>query len=100
MRINLRRFIAWALASTGLVGVVLSYYAVWVLVEYFAAGLVWVANVALFFSGPVAVSGGLLACRRPRYFGAIAVGFFGLAAWVVLWVLMFTVLGFKWLPAK
>jgi uncharacterized membrane protein len=81
---------------TGCLGVVLSYYAIWVLLAYFAAGLVWYANLALLVSGPTSGIGALIAYRRPRQKLALTFGLLGLTLWVVLWVLCFTVLGFRW----
>ncbi len=69
-------------------GVALSYWAIWVLVAYFAAGLVWFAEVALFVSGPMSGIGAALAYRKPRQKIAMTLGILGLVCWVLLWVLL------------
>jgi len=95
MNLKWKRIISWITVVTGLLGVALSYYAIWVLVAYFAASLVWYANVALLVSGPTAGVGAVIACRKPRQNLALAFGLFGFTFWVLLWVLCFSVLGFR-----
>ena len=95
MNVDWKRIISWLVVVTGLLGVALSYWAIWVLVAYFAAGLVWFAQVALLASGPAAGVGAALAYRRPRQKVAMVLGLSGLGFWVLLWVLCFTVLGFR-----
>ena len=89
-----RRTVIWALVLAGMFGVLVSYYAIWVLVAYFAAGLVWWARAALLLSGPLGVVGALLAWRKPRQPLAFAIGSAAAVAWVALWIACFTVLGF------
>jgi hypothetical protein len=90
-----KRYISWLVVGTGVLGVALSYYAIWVLLAYFAAGLVWYANLALLVSGPVSAIGAAIAFRSPRQKLALTLGILGFVLWIVLWVLMFAVLGFR-----
>jgi hypothetical protein len=53
--------LAWGLAVVALVGVCVSYFGIWVLIAYFAAGLVWWGQAALLCSGPIGGIGALLA---------------------------------------
>jgi len=86
--VETKRTIAWLLVVTGFLGVVLSYYSIWVLAAYFAAGLVWYANFALLVSGPTSAIGAAIACRQPRQKLALALGLFGFTSWFILWVLV------------
>jgi hypothetical protein len=95
MNVEWKRIISWVIVVIGLLGVALSYYAIWVLIAYFAAGLIWFAEVALFFSGPISGIGGMLARWKPRQKIAMALGISGFALWLLLWALCFTVLGFR-----
>ncbi|MFZ0978037.1 MAG: hypothetical protein WAN23_01430 [Candidatus Acidiferrales bacterium] len=95
MGVEPKRVISWLLATVGFVGVALSYVAIWVLTTTFAAGIVWYANVALVVSGPASGIGAAIAYRRPRQKLALAFGLIGLALWIILWVVCFTVLGFR-----
>jgi hypothetical protein len=95
--IVVKRYLAWSLAVIALVGVCVSYYGIWVLVAYFAAGLVWWGEAALLCSGPIGAIGALFAWVKPRQRIAMILGLIAFAAWVLLWVLMFTVLGFGFL---
>ncbi|MDQ3819227.1 MAG: hypothetical protein M3362_16340 [Acidobacteriota bacterium] len=95
MNLEWKRIISWLVVVVGLLGVVFSYCAIWVLVAYFAAGLVWFAQVALLLSGPTSGVGAALALRRPRQKFAMVLGLLGLILWVLLWVLCFAVLGFR-----
>ena len=61
-----KRMISWLVVIAGLLGVALSYIAIWVVVSTFAAGLVWYANLALVVSGPASGIGAAIACRKPR----------------------------------
>jgi hypothetical protein len=89
---------SWVLVIAGVLGVLVSYCAIWVLLAYFAAGIVWWANAALLGSGPIAAVGSLLARRSPRQRVAMWIGWLAFAGWALLWTLMFTVLGFKFNP--
>ncbi|MDT4966004.1 MAG: hypothetical protein QOJ64_741 [Acidobacteriota bacterium] len=95
MKVEWKRITSWVIVVIGLLGVALSYYALWILIAYFAAGLVWFANLALLLSGPVSGIGGILAWLKPRQKIAMVLGILGFALWVLLWVLCFTVLGFR-----
>ena len=53
-------------ALIALFGVVVSYYGIYVLLAYFAAGLVGWASVALLVSGPIGGVAAGLAWIRPR----------------------------------
>lgn len=90
-----KRILSWLIISIALLGVALSYYAMWILVTYFAAGLVWYAEAALLISGPVAGIGAALAYKRPRQKLAMIFAFIGVTFWVLLWAIMFLVLGFR-----
>ena len=90
-----KRVISWSVVVIGFLGVALSYIAVWVLVAYFAAGVGWYANLALLASGPTCGIGAAIAYRKPRQKFALSLGLVGLTFWVILWVLSFAVLGFK-----
>ncbi|MGI8918829.1 MAG: hypothetical protein ACR2H6_09510 [Pyrinomonadaceae bacterium] len=52
IKLDWKRIISWLLVVTGMMGVGLSYWVIRVLVAYFAAGLVWFAQVALLVSDP------------------------------------------------
>ena len=95
----IKQIIAWIVVVLGLLGVALSYYAVWVLAVSFAAGLVWYANFALLMSGPTSGMGAVVAFRKPRQKLALILGAMGFALWVILWILSFAVLGFKLGPS-
>lgn len=90
-----KRIIVSGIVIVGSIGVALSYFGIYVLVTSFAAGLVWYASLAILISGPVSGVGALIARREPRQRVAFAIGLLGLGLWIVLWILMFTVLGFK-----
>ena len=90
-----KRIVSWLIVAAGVMGVVLSYWAIWVLVAYFAAGLVWFAGVALLVSGPISGVGAALACREPRQNTAMTFGILGHAWWVLRWGLCFAVLCFR-----
>jgi len=91
-----KRMISWLVVIAGLLGVALSYIAIWVAVSsFFVAGLVWYANLALVVSGPASGIGAAIACRKPRQKLALAFGLLGLTLWTILWTLCFTVLGFR-----
>jgi len=92
---SLKRYLAWSLNLIAIVGVFVSYYGIYLLMAYFAAGLVWWANLALFTSGPIGAAAAAVAWVKPRQRIAMAIGLFGLAFWVTLWVLMFTAFGFR-----
>ncbi len=95
MGLERKQFISWLVVTAGFLGVAVGYWAIWVLVAYFATGLVWYANLALLLSGPPSGIGAAIACRKPRQKLALAFGLVGLTLWVVLWVLCFAVLGFR-----
>jgi hypothetical protein len=94
----LKRCITWVLAVTSVIGVFVSYEGIYILLAYFAAGLVWWANLALSISGPIGAVAGGLAWLRPRQRIAMAVGLAAFGAWLLLLLLMFTVFGFR--PAR
>jgi len=95
---SLKHVISWSAVIIGSAGVMLSYYAVWGVIAYFAAGVVWYANLAGVVSGPIAGFGAAMAWRRPRQNLVVALGLSALVLWLLLWVLMFTVLGFGFRP--
>jgi hypothetical protein len=95
VRIERKRAICWLLVVTGFLGVVLSYYGIWGLLDPFSAGLVWYGTLALFISGPTSAIGAAIAYRKPRQKLALALGLFGSISWFILWVLCFTKLGFR-----
>jgi hypothetical protein len=95
---SLKHVISWFAVIIGAAGVILSYYAVWVVAAYFASGVVWYANLAGLVSGPIAGFGAAVAWRPPRQNLVVALGTSALALWLLLWVLMFTVLGFGFHP--
>ena len=95
----MKKKLAWSLVALGLVGVAAGYWSIYVLIAYFAAGLVRWASVPLFAGGPISLVGALLSLREPKQRLAAGLGFSGFALWVVLWFLCFTVLGFEFLPA-
>jgi len=90
-----KRAISWLIIIPALLGVAVSYSAIWVLLAYFATGLVWYAVLALLVSGPYAGAGAILAYSKPRQNLALTLGISGFVLWVLLWVLCFTVLGFQ-----
>jgi hypothetical protein len=94
----LKRTIAWLLGLMSVVGVYVSYHGIYILLAYFAAGLVWWANLALSISGPIGAVAAGLAWLRPRQKIAMVVGLSAFGAWLFLLVLMFTVFGFR--PAR
>jgi len=89
MNVEWKRIISWLIIVMGVMGVALSYWAIWVLIAYFVAGLVWFAQVALLVSGPMSGIGAALAYRKPRQTIAMTVGILGLVCWVLLWMLLF-----------
>jgi hypothetical protein len=93
-----KRAATWILGLVSVLGVSVSYYGIYVLLAYFAAGLVWWANLALSVSGPIGAVAGGLAWFKPRQKIAMGVGLFAFAAWLLLLLLMFTVFGFR--PAR
>jgi hypothetical protein len=95
MSFPLKRTFSWLAVIVGLAGVAVSYCGIWVLLAYFAAGLVWYANLFLFVSGPIAGVGAIVAWRTPRQFVAASVGGVAFVGWLILWTLMLTVLGFR-----
>ena len=95
MNLVWKRLASWVVVVIGLLTVALSYYSIWVLVAYFAASLIWFAEIALLVSGPMSGVGALLAYRQPRQKLAMTFGLLGLVGWIVLWVMCFTVLGFR-----
>ena len=90
-----KRIISWVVVVIGLLGVAMSYMAMWALAAEFAAGVGWPANLALLASGPTCGIGAAIAYRKPRQKFALSFGLVGLIFWIILWVLSFTVLGFK-----
>jgi hypothetical protein len=90
-----KRIVSWLAVIAGLLGVALSYIAIWVIVTSFAAGLAWEANLALVLSGPACGIGAAIARRKPRQKLTLAFGLLGLTLWIILWALCFTVFGFR-----
>lgn len=95
MNVEPKPVISWLVEIIGFLGVVLSYCAIWVLTSAFASGVVWYADLALLASGPTCGIGASIAYRKPRQKFALWLGLFGLIFWIILWVLSFTMLGFK-----
>jgi hypothetical protein len=95
MSIEPKRVIAWVVGTIGFLGVALSYLGMWVLLTSFAAGVAWPVSLALAVSGPTSGVGAAIAYRNPRQKLALAFGLAGLALWIILWVLCFTVFGFR-----
>ena len=62
----IKRWGTWTLALVALFGVVVSYYGIYILLAYFAAGLVGWASVALLVSGPIGAVAAGLAWIKPR----------------------------------
>lgn len=85
-----KQILVWAAVITGFLGVALSYFAIYVLAAYFAAGLVWYANFALAISGPMAGGGAIVALKRPQHKLAFVVGLIGFVLWGLLWILVLT----------
>lgn len=90
----IKRCAAWILALLAGLGVLVSYYSVYILLAYFAAGLVGWASLALLISGPIGVGAAGLAWIKPRQRFAVTIGLLEFGAWLLLWILMFTVFGF------
>ena len=95
----MKQVLSWFLVGLGLVGVAVGYWSIYILVAYFAAGIVWWASVLLFAGGPLALAGGVVSLRKPKQRVAAGLGFSGFALWVLLWFLCFAVVGFEFLPA-
>ncbi len=81
----LKRGSVWFLALTSMVGVIVSYWGIYVLAASFAVGLVWWASLALLTSGPIGAMAAIVGWKRPRQRIAIAVGLIGVGAWLLLW---------------
>jgi hypothetical protein len=92
--VMIKRCTAWILALVAALGVFISYWGIYVLVAYFAAGLVVWAELALLISGPIGAAAAGLGWIRPRQRFAMTIGLLAFGAWLLLWILMFTVLGF------
>jgi hypothetical protein len=92
----LKRCASWFFVVVGVVGVIISYWSIYILVAYFAAGLVLWAELALLISGPIGAGAASLAWFKPRQRIAMTIGLLVFAAWLLLWILMFTVLGFRY----
>jgi hypothetical protein len=91
----LKRWATWLFVVVGVVGVVIAYWSIYILVAYFATGLVWWGSLSVLVSGPIGAGAGGLAWFKPRQRIAMTIGLFAFVAWLLLWVLMFTVLGFR-----
>ncbi len=52
MNLEWKRIISWLVVFVGIMGVALSYLAIYVLVAYFAAGIVGLAELARFSERP------------------------------------------------
>lgn len=68
---------------------------VYILLAYYASGLVWWVSWARFFSGPLAGVGAAVAFFPPRQRAAYAAGLLCAGTWLILWVLCLTVFGFE-----
>jgi hypothetical protein len=93
-----KRIATWFLALVSVVGVFISYEGIYILLAYFAAGLVWWGNLALSISGPLGGVAAGLAWIKPRQRIAMSIGLLALLAWLFLLFLMFAVFGFR--PAR
>lgn len=96
----MKKTAVWLMVVLGLLGVAAGYYGIYVMIAHFASGLVWWGEVLLLVGGPVSQAGALLALKNPRQRLAAAVGYAGFGLWVILWVLCFTVLGFRFHSAN
>jgi len=81
----LKRTSVWFLVVVSVIGVVISYWGIYVLAAYFAAGLVWWASLFLFISGPIGATGAIIGWKQPRQHIALVFGLFSFAAWLLLW---------------
>lgn len=66
MKLEPKRVILSLVVGTGLLGVAVSYAAIWIILTSFAAGATWYATLALVASGPTSGIGAVLACRKPQ----------------------------------
>jgi uncharacterized membrane protein len=87
-----KRTSVWLLVVISLVGVVISYWGIYVLAAYFAAGLVWWASLSLLISGPIGATGAIIGWRSPRQRIAFALGLLSFGAWLLLWSLLLFVM--------
>src|SRR5260370_34389543 len=92
--VMIKRCTAWIMALLAVLGVLVSYFGIYVLLAYFAAGLVGWAELALLISGPIGAGAAGLAWIRPRQRFAMTIGLVAFGAWLLLWILMVTVFGF------
>lgn len=99
MKLETKQVVSWSAVAIGLLGVAVSYAAIWVIMTSFAAGVVWYAGLALVASGPTSGIGAAIACRKPQQRIALVLGITGFTLWIALWVLCFTVLGFRFNPS-
>ena len=88
MKANAKHITSWLVVVSGLVGIVIAYQALWTLMAYFVAGLVWYAELAILVSGPISGIGAALAFRRPRQRLAFSLGMTGFILWIILWALL------------
>ena len=61
MTYDTKRAISWAVVAAGLLGVALSYVAIWVIVTAFTTSVVWHVNPALVVSDPTSGIGAVIA---------------------------------------
>jgi hypothetical protein len=92
-----KQILVWLAVVVGFFGVALSYFAIYVLAAYFAAGLVWYANLALAISGPIAGGGAIVARKKRQQKLAFVIGLIGFALWGLLWILVLTSGAFRYL---
>jgi hypothetical protein len=81
----LKRTSVWCLVLVSVIGVVISYWGIYVLAAYFAAGLVWWGSLSLLISGPIGATGAFIGWKQPRQHIAFGLGLFSFAAWLLLW---------------
>ena len=93
--VMIKRCAAWILALLAVLGGLVSYWGIYVLLAYFAAGLVFWAELALLISGPIGAGAAGLAWIRPRQRCAATIGLLAFGAWLLFWILMLTVFGFR-----
>jgi hypothetical protein len=87
-----KRTTTWLFVALSVLGVVISYWGIYVLAAYFAAGLVWWASLSLLLSGPIGATGAIIGWRAPRQRIAFGIELFSFAAWLLLWSLLLFVM--------
>src|SRR5215475_9084108 len=86
-----KRIIAWVFVTIGVIGVALSYTAIWVLLAYFASGVGWQTELIILVSGPIAGIGALVARRNQPQKLAMIIGSIAFCLWIILWLFLFAV---------